>query len=461
MKKRVLLIGSSSGRIDCVAEALMKSASLVELYCATNALNPGLISKAEEVKLFNMNDARAIAIYARKIKPDFGIAVSEEVLGAWIVDMLRNFYIPCIGPTHALAKLETSKVWGRYLFSHYQIAPNPECQVFKGLTGMESYMLGLKKFVVKPDGLAQGKGVKVYMPEPDKLRSYIQEAISYARVLIETTGRPVLVEELLEGEEFSLMSFCDGSNIVHMPPIRDYKRALPDDQGENTGGMGSYSCEDRVLPFFAPQDLACAMDIQGLVLNAVSREVGELFIGVLYGGFMITAEGLRILEYNVRPGDPEILNVLPLMQADFVEVCEAMLRNELWKMPIEFEHKATVCKYVVPDGYPEKPVKGERIFTQDMPVESGELKIYYGGVHIGHDDNQYLTGGRAIACVGIANSVGEAEAIAEKAVQCVNGPLYHRHDIGSMRSIARQCDHMDQLRCVSKKSLINANEKGS
>src|SRR5439155_12027564 len=183
----------------------------------------------------------------------------------------------------------------------------------------------------------------------------------------------VLIEEKLEAEEFSLQSFCDGTHLKHMPPIQDHKRAHAGDTGPNTGGMGSYSCEDHGLPFLQPQDLDQAKVINEAVANALFRETKWKYKGILYGGFMVTRGGIRLLEYNARFGDPEALNVLSLLETDLVDVCEAIIEERLDQLEVKFRRQATVCKYVVPKGYPDHPVKGERIDLSQVPPDSQNL----------------------------------------------------------------------------------------
>jgi phosphoribosylamine--glycine ligase len=375
-------------------------------------------------------------------KPDFVFIGPEAPLAEGVVDALETkLGIPCVGPTRTLARVESSKAFTRDLLTRHQIPGNPEHRIFTGLTDLESYLRELGEFVVKPDGLTGGKGVKV---SGSHLGS-IPDAVEYAAELFRAGHRAVVIEEKLDGEEFSLQSFCDGSHIVDMVVVQDHKRAEEGDRGPNTGGMGSYSCQDHRLPFLSDDDVRAASAINAAVARALLLDTGEKYRGILYGGFMLTRHGVRLLEYNARLGDPEALNVLSLLKTDLVDICEAIIRGHLDRVPVAFEPLATVCKYVVPKGYPDCPVKGERIDLARVPEESDRLKYYFAAIDE-RPDGLYLTGSRAVGFVGIGATLGEAEEIAEKAASAVGGPVYHRSDIGTGQLIRLRVEHIRKIR---------------
>jgi phosphoribosylamine--glycine ligase len=373
-------------------------------------------------------------------RPDFVFVGPEAPLAAGVVDELEKLGIPCVGPNRALARLESSKAFTRELIARHGIAGNPEHRVFRDLDGLEAYLRHLGDFAVKPDGLTAGKGVKVSGVHLDS----IEAAVAYAReVLLEHPA--VVIEEKLDGEEFSLQSFCDGVHVVDMVAVQDHKRAHEGDRGPNTGGMGSYSCEDHGLPFLSAGDIRAASAINAAVARALLRDTGQRYRGVLYGGFMATRDGIRLLEYNARLGDPEALNVLPLLRTDLAEICEAIVGCTLDRVRVEFARLATVCKYVVPEGYPDSPVRGARIDLGRVPAESDRLKYYRAAVEE-RPDGLYLTGSRAIGFVGIGRNLSEAEALAEEAASAVEGPVSHRRDIGTAELLDRRCEHMRRVR---------------
>jgi phosphoribosylamine--glycine ligase len=377
---------------------------------------------------------------ASERRPDFVIVGPEEPLADGIVDALEALGIPCVGPTRNLARLESSKAFTRELLSRHNIPGNPRYSVFDSSRGLAEHLQGLNGYVVKPDGLTGGKGVKL---SGEHLHS-VDEAVAYCEELLRRDPARVVIEEKLDGEEFSLQSFCDGMHVVDMVAVQDHKRAGEGDTGPNTGGMGSYSCEDHSLPFLRPTHLQQASDINAAVAAALWKETGEKYKGILYGGFMVTRDGLRLLEYNARFGDPETMNVLSLLETDLVDICEAIIEERLHKLPIRFRRQATVCKYVVPQGYPDNPVKGALIDLRGVPDDSPNFRFYKAAVEE-RNGHLHMTGSRAVACVGIGSTLAEAEKVAEQAASAIKGPVFHRRDIGTRALIQKRIAHVSAL----------------
>jgi phosphoribosylamine--glycine ligase len=410
------------------------------LYALTETLIPGLVEKCHRVFTGSLTDLKRVVEVAQEIKPDLVIIGPEEPLAAGYVDELTSLGIPSFGPSRKLAAIESSKTWARSLLDRHDIHGNPEYRVFEQATGIESYMQGLESFVIKPDGLTAGKGVRVFGEHLDS----IEEAMDYARSVLEQEGR-LLVEERLEGEEFSLQTITDGETAIHLPLVQDHKRAYAGDQGPNTGGMGSYSCPDFSLPFLEPEDLSRAHSINEQVIEALASDTGEPYRGVLYGGFMATRDGLRLIEYNARFGDPEAMNVLPLLRGDFVELCSAVTEGRLGQVDCSFQPSATVCKYIVPSAYPQRSTGRERIVLPDEYRDAKDLKWFWAACEQDQDE-VYLTSSRSGAFVGIGDSLQSAEALAERAAQKVQGPVRHRSDIGTAEVIDARIRHMNSLR---------------
>jgi len=296
--------------------------------------------------------------------------------------------------------------------------------------------------VLKPDGLTGGKGVLVQ----GEHFTTTEEAISRCEDILKEHPR-VIIEERLDGEEFSLQCFCDGSTVIATPCVQDHKRRFPGDQGPNTGGMGSYSCPDHLLPFLQPEDVAMALDITQRVAAALRAETGSSYKGIMYGGFMITGRGVKLLEYNARFGDPEAMNVLPLLETDFAAVCQAIVAGTLASCPVAFAHQATVCKYAVPKGYGLPPGHPDAASTS-VPLTIGDVgraRLYFASVDK-RGDTLYMTNSRAIGLVGIAPTLAEAEQIAEAAVSAISGPVDHRPDIGTESLIQKRIAHMQRIR---------------
>lgn len=437
----ILLIGNGA-REHALAEALVRSSEKPRLFACMKANNPGLAALAERTLIGPYHDLAAIVAFAREGRCEFAVVGPEDPLSHGVVDALAAAGIPGVGPTRSLARLETSKSFTRDLCAKYAIPGNVAYRVFTSLDGVAAFLETLPGVVLKPDGLTGGKGVLV---QGDHFETRAEALALVRDILAEHPS--VTVEERLEGEEFSLQCLCDGRTVVATPPVQDHKRRFADDRGPNTGGMGSYSVADHLLPFLTPEDVAAGLAITERVAEAIHRETGEYYRGVMYGGFMATADGVRLLEYNARFGDPEAMNTLPLLETDFVAVCRAVIAGTLDTLPIRFAKRATVCKYVVPKGYglpkdhPDARSTSARIEVGDV----GAARLYHSSVDQ-RPDGLYMTTSRAIGVVGIADDLARAEAIAERAVGAIRGPVDHRSDIGTAPLIAKRVSHMRALR---------------
>jgi phosphoribosylamine--glycine ligase len=434
----VLVIGKDA-RTDAIAAACALSPSRPVVDALTEIMIPGLHEKCRHVHLGQLTDVDRVLEVAQEVRPDIAIIGPEEPLAAGCVDALASLGIPAFGPTKRLAAIESSKSWARALLAKYDIPGNPEYRVFEQSDGLEAYMEELTTFVIKPDGLTAGKGVRVF---GEHLHS-LEDAMIYARDVLR--GGPLLIEEKVNGEEFSLQTITDGDAVIHLPLVQDHKRAYDGDQGPNTGGMGSYSCSDFSLPFLTREDLMEARSINERVINALASDTGERYRGVLYGGFIATRDGLRLIEYNSRFGDPEAMNVLPLLRGDFVELCSAVAAGELGRVDYAFEPKATVCKYIVPKAYPAPSAHNGVIRLPSDWRESKNLHWYWAACRL-VDQSIYLTASRSGAVVGIGASLQEAETLAERAAQQVQGNVRHREDIGTSELVNARIRHMRSLR---------------
>ena len=434
---KILLIGSGA-REHAIARSLSLSTKEKEIYCLATNYNPGIADICSNIVVENINDPDIVKIYAKKHKIDFTIIGPENPLANGIADALSDIGIDSIGPKKNLAQVETSKSFTRELLTEYKIPGCPKFKTFSNMNGVKEFLEDLgENYVVKFDGLAGGKGVKV---AGDHLQSH-DEAISYCEELIETGGTFVIERKLI-GEEFSLMSFCDGSSLSHMPAVQDHKRAYEEDKGPNTGGMGTYSDSDHSLPFLENSHIRSAQKINEKTASALKDKFGEGYKGILYGGFIATAAGVQLIEYNARFGDPEAMNVLSILETDLIDICIAILDEELDKININFHNIATVCKYAVPDGYPDNPVKNKQIDISD--VDDLE-KLFHASVEL-KDKSLIQIGSRAVAFVGTGESIWEAEKIAEKEISKVKGPLFHRKDIGTTDLIQKKINHMVSLK---------------
>lgn len=434
----IIVIGSGA-REHAIAAALHRSKHNPKLFCFGTSVNPGIKQMTEHYATGDINDVSAILAKAKEWEIDLAVIGPESPLEKGLADAFWRASIPTVGPKQNLAQIETSKVFARNLMRKYKIPGLPRYQYFTDLDGVEKFLkqLGEKKYVIKANGLMAGKGVKV---AGDHLHSY-DDALQFCKTIL-NNGQTFVIEEKLVGQEFSLMCFCDSKHVVPMPVVQDHKRAYVDDKGPNTGGMGSYSDANHTLPFLTKADIKTALQINQAVIQALTTELKERFIGILYGNFMVTKKGINVIEFNGRFGDPEAMNVLSILETDFVTVCQAMVTGSLTPELVHFAKKATVCKYAVPQGYPDEPVK-------NVPIEISAVKnksnLYLSAVNA-QKGKLYALGSRTAAYVGIASSISQAEKIAEKEICAIGGPLFHREDIGTEQLIQKRVDAMRKLR---------------
>ncbi len=437
----ILLVGNGA-REHAMAEAISRSPKNPRLFSFMKANNPGIASLSEKMQLGGYSDLAAITGFARENKIEFAVIGPEDPLQNGVVDALTACGIPSVGPNKSLARLETSKSFTRNLVSKYNISGNPQFKVFTTMGGIETFLNQLDGIVIKPDGLTGGKGVLV---QGDHFTTREEAFKLCGQILKESAS--VIVEEKFDGEEFSLQCLCDGKTVVGTPLVQDHKRRFDGDRGPNTGGMGSYSMPDHSMPFLKPSDIEEGLNITRQVAAALLKETGSLYKGVMYGGFIATKNGAKLLEYNARFGDPEAMNILPLLKTDFVEICRHIIEGTLDQLKIEFEPKATVCKYVVPKGYglpadhPDAASSRARIEVGD----AGKARLYYSSVDK-KEDGLYLSSSRAIGIVGIADTLDAARRIAEEGVKAVKGPVAYREDIGTDALIQKRIDHMRKIR---------------
>ena len=442
--RKILLIGNGA-REHALAEALINSKHQVELYAFGQAINPGIKQLSIQYKVGSSSDFEAISAFASEVSPDFVVIGPDDPIGQGLGDfLLQHNNLRSVAPLKITAQLETSKAFTRELMAKYQIPGLPKFKVFHNADGISAFLadeLG-GNFVIKYDGLLGGKGVKLsgeHLPD-------INAGVAFAEECLADCDR-VVIEEKLVGQEFSLLALADGENLYTFPAVQDHKRAYNGDEGPNTGGMGTYSDSDGSLPFLEANDLQDARQINQQILKAVKTETGTPFTGVLYGGFMVTSNGVRVIEYNARFGDPEAMNLLNLLKDDFVELCEAILAGDLNKFPAEFTKQATVCVYAVPKGYPENPQKGAIIKLNKGHYPA---KVYFASVNLLNETDAYyeleMSGSRAIAFVGMGATIEEAREQALTGLGQIEGPIEYRTDIGSGAILQAKIKMMQNLR---------------
>ena len=408
----VLVIGSG-GREHAIVEALSRSPKQPKIYAAPG--NAGIAQLAECVAIKD-TEVEKLVEFAKANNIELTVVGPEAALAVGVVDRFREEGLAIFGPTKAAAEIEASKDFAKRLMVKYDV-PTAAYATFSDFEEAMAYVRkGTLPTVLKYDGLAAGKGVVI--------ATTMEEAEATLRdMLLDTKfgeGR-VVIEEFLTGEEFSLMCFVAGNKICPMPVAQDHKRAYDNDEGPNTGGMGAYT----ELPFITEEDHAYAMEnIMQRVADAMVAE-GTPFSGVLYGGLMKTPQGIKVIEFNARFGDPETEVVLPRLKSDAVEVFGAVARNE--QPEAEWTEEATLGIVLASKGYPGDYAKGFAI----RGTERVESKIYHMGT--AQKDGELVTaGGRVMIVVASAPTLQEAQAKARKEIskiECDN--LFHRTDIGN------------------------------
>ncbi|MBR3476709.1 MAG: phosphoribosylamine--glycine ligase [Candidatus Methanomethylophilaceae archaeon] len=437
---KFLAVGGG-GREHAAVEALYRSGA--EIYSVMKNANPGIISKSKEYLLCDEKNIEKVCAFAKEKGVEYAFVGPEAPLEVGIVDALENEGIKCAAPTKAAARIETSKTFMRELVKKHDIAGNLGFAHFDNAKDAEEYLKGIDhEIVVKPVGLTGGKGVKV---QGEHLHSFA-ETMEYINEIFDNNigGAGVILEERAVGEEFTQMVFVDGKHIVPLPLVQDHKRAYEGDVGPNTGGMGSYTDANHLLPFITQDERKAALAILQSIVDAMAEE-GCPYRGTMYGQFMLTVNGPKIIEINARFGDPEAMNVLPILKTGFADICRMMATGALTS-DVEFEKKATVCKYVVPRGYGVKSESGHEISVDEEAIKRCGATVYYANVDM--KDGKLVTGtSRSIGVIGIADTLEEAESNCEKALEHVKcDAIAIRHDIGTRALVQKRVDHMKALR---------------
>jgi phosphoribosylamine--glycine ligase len=440
----VLVIGGGA-REHALCDAVARSEQAATLFSVMNNLNPGIEKLAVDTLLTKETNVDTIITYARKKNIDIALIGPEAPLEAGLTDALQHHGIKVCAPVKNAARIETDKEWMRNLLSTYNIPGQLRHNTFTDPAAAQQFIKQLDAQVaLKPIGLTGGKGVHV---AGDHFNGTNQAMTYVTEVITKKIGgaAKILIEEKAIGEEFTLQAFTDGTHVAPLPAVQDHKRLLPDDKGPNTGGMGSYSCSNGLLPFLPQHDYDQCVTILKQIIQALHKE-GFPYIGPIYGQFILTADGVKIIEINARFGDPEAMNVLPLLQTDFLDLCGAMLDSTLSKKPLQIQKKSTVCKYVVPEGYGVKSIVGEPIHVNEEAIRQSGALLFYASVN--KKNNHILTGSsRSLAVVGINDDLTEAEKTCEHALTHIKGDhLFIRHDIGTKQLLEKRIQHMKELR---------------
>jgi phosphoribosylamine--glycine ligase len=434
MDMKILIIGGG-GREHAMAWKLGQSASVNKIWCAPG--NGGIAGDAECVPLDVANVAAAADLTA-KLEVDLTIVGPELPLVSGIADEFAQRGLVILGPSKAAAQLEGSKVFAKRFMERHGIPTAAVRGIFESAAAAYAALDSTTwPLVIKADGLCAGKGVLV--------ASSAQEAASFIERLMEKkefgrAGARVLLEEGLSGRELSYIVLTDGTNFISLAPTRDHKRAFDNDEGPNTGGMGTYSSDDMLTAELEQEILATIVrpTIAGL------RKENMEYRGFIFFGLMLTEKGPKVLEYNCRLGDPETQSILLRADFDFAQACAEAATGELDVSQAKWLAGASVCVVVAAEGYPARPVLGARIEgLQQAGCVSG-AKLFHAGTK--RDGQDYYTSGGRILGVGAAGvSLGEASRIAYDAASRLEIPgAHYRRDIGTSsrkrRAVAEALD---------------------
>jgi phosphoribosylamine--glycine ligase len=390
----VLVIGSG-GREHAIVWKVSQSPKLTKLYVLPG--NPGTVELAENVSGISVDDHAAVASFCKVKQIDLVIVGPEAPLAAGLVDSLSAERIRCFGPSQAAAEIEASKVFAKDFMARHHI-PTARYATFTRIDEALRYLDKVDyPIVIKASGLAAGKGV--ILPETDEEAKSTLEEILVKKTFGEA-GTEVVIEERMTGQEVSVMAFTDGTTVVPMIPAQDHKRLLDGDNGLNTGGMGAYA----PAPIFTNELLQEA--IEKVLQPAVDglRNEGRKFVGVLYAGLMLTPNGIRVLEFNCRFGDPETQVVLPLLETDLVEIAEACVDGRLHEAAVKWKNNAAVCVVLASKSYPEKVESGKVVAIEQLP---DDMVCFHAGTKM-ENEKLITSGGRVFGLTAWAEDIASA-----------------------------------------------------
>ncbi len=419
----ILLVGSG-GREHALAWAISKSPLCERLYTAPG--NPGTACHGENRPDLNVADHAEVERFCREHEIGLVVIGPEAPLVAGLADDLRATDLRVFGPSRAAAQLEGSKGYTKELCAEHGI-PTAAFARFTELAPALAYIAAQgAPIVVKADGLAAGKGVTV--------ADTVAQAQGAARAILGEPGAALVIEECLFGEEASFFALCDGTRAVPIGTAQDHKRVFDGDRGPNTGGMGAFSPATVLTP-------ALEREVMETIIAptlAAMRERGTPFVGILYAGLMLTAEGPKLIEYNTRFGDPEAQVLLPRLTTDLVEALVAACDGQVERAPIRFdERRAALTVVMAAAGYPGKVMRGSRVRGIERAADHEDVLVFQAGTRA-EGDALFADGGRVLAVTALGTSMLEAQARAYLAVSQIQWPEgFCRRDIG-YRAVARE-----------------------
>ncbi len=418
---KILVVGSG-GREHAIVWKLAQSPKADKIYCAPG--NAGIASIAECVPI-KATDVVKMADFAEEKQIDLTVIGMDDPLMLGIVDEFEKRGLRVFGPRANAALIEGSKVFSKNLMKKYQI-PTAAYEEFTDPEAARNYIRENKKYplVLKADGLALGKGVLICGSEAEALAGVDEIMVDQK---FGSAGNQMVIEEFLTGQEVSVLSFCDGKTVKTMVSAQDHKRAFDNDQGLNTGGMGTFSPSQYYTKEY--EEKAIETIFQKTV-DAMNAE-GRTFKGVLYYGLMLTEDGPKVLEYNARFGDPETQVILPRLKTDLVDIFEACIDGCLDQLDIQWEDNAAVCVVLASGGYPVSYQKGYPIQGLNAFDGRDDMMIFHAGTAFNEKGEIVTSGGRVLGIVALGDNLKDAIDKAYAHVDEVTfKDAFYRHDIG-------------------------------
>jgi len=415
---KVLLIGSG-GREHSLAWKLAQSKEVNKLYIAPG--NPGTARCGENVAI-KSDDVKGLVDFAKGKSIELVVVGPEDPLAAGAVDAFEAAGIKAFGPSGAAAQLEADKAFAKHLIRSCSVS-TAEGRIFERFSDAKAYIASRDEpVVVKAAGLAKGKGVIVCDDPADAINA--AEKIMVNKIF-GPAGNKIVVEDKLIGEEASILAFVDGRNIYVMESAQDHKPIGDGDTGPNTGGMGAYSPAPVVTDELMGQ---IEREILVPVVDGMNRN-GTPYKGVLYAGLMITAGGPRVLEFNVRFGDPETQPIMMRLKSDLAEVCRAVCEGKLDEVTLEWDTRPSVCVVMASGGYPDEYEKGKPIKGVEEAEELGDVVVFHAGTAM--KDGQLVTnGGRVLGVTALGRTIADAKGRAYEGVSRIHYEgAYYRRDI--------------------------------
>ena len=417
---KVLVIGSG-GREHALVWKISQSNRVKKIYALPG--NAGTAKLARSIDI-NPSNLSAVVDFAEKEAIDLTVVGPEAPLAEGIVDRFKERELNIFGPSREAARLEESKVFAKRLMQAHHV-PTAISEVFTGPGEAKKYVreVGVP-IVIKADGLASGKGVIIAnsLQEADEAIFSIMEEKIFGHA-----GDKVMVEECLVGEEVSMLAFSDGEIIVSMPSAQDHKRIFDGDKGPNTGGMGAYSPAP-----FESQDFSREVmeEVFIPVIRAMKNE-GRPYVGVIYAGLMVTKDGPKVLEFNVRFGDPETQVILPRLKSDLVDIMEGCLSGKLKEVRVEWYKEAALCVVMAARGYPGQYEKGKEISGLEEIEKFKDIFVFQAGTSLA-DGKVVTSGGRVLGVTALAKDIEGAIKKAYGAVELIKfAGAHYRKDIGA------------------------------